>query len=152
MDRGAPAWEEPRHFEAYPTIKTRARLPGLSPLLLGVAAIAIAALALFFLPPMFLGLGGSASPTPEPSPSAEATPVPTATPVPEPTPQAYIVKSGDTLSKIASAYGLSVEELLAANPQITDPNKIQIGDAIVIPQPVPSEIVDPGAEEESPVP
>jgi LysM repeat protein len=152
VDRGAPAWEEPRHYEAYPTIKTRARLPGLSPLLLGVAAIAIAAVALFFLPPMFLGLGGSSSPTPVPSPSVEATPIPTATPVPEPTPETYVVKSGDSLSKIASSYGLSVDELLAANPQIKDPNKIQVGDEIVIPQPVPSEIVDPGLEEASPAP
>jgi LysM repeat protein len=54
----------------------------------------------------------------------------------------YTVKSGDTLSKIAAAYGVTVDQILAANPEITNPNKIAVGDKIVIPQPLPSEIVN----------
>lgn len=128
-------------------------MPRLSPLLLGVAAVAIAAAALFFLPPMFLGLGdgGDASPTPTTAPSGEPTAPASPTPTPAPTPTVYVVASGDTLSKIAASFGITVEELLAANPQITDPNKIQIGDQIVIPQPEPSEIVDTSGGE-TPVP
>ena len=128
-------------------------MPRLSPLLLGVAAVAIAAAALFFLPPMFLGLGGGdASPTPAATASPEPTVPASPTPTPAPTPTVYIVKPGDTLSKIATSFGLTVEDLLAVNPQITDPNSIQIGDEIVIPEPEPSEIVDTGGEELAPVP
>lgn len=39
----------------------------------------------------------------------------------------YIVKEGDTLSSIAEKYGLELDQLLAINPQITDPDKITPG-------------------------
>ena len=45
----------------------------------------------------------------------------------------YTVKPGDTLSKIAMRNGVSLAQLLQANPQITDPNKIRVGDAINVP-------------------
>jgi len=43
------------------------------------------------------------------------------------------VASGDTLSQIAAANNTTVEALLAANPGITDPNMIQIGQKLNIP-------------------
>jgi LysM repeat protein len=45
----------------------------------------------------------------------------------------YTVKPGDTLSKIAKNNGISVAQLLQANPQISDPNKIRVGDVITLP-------------------
>jgi murein DD-endopeptidase MepM/ murein hydrolase activator NlpD len=45
----------------------------------------------------------------------------------------YIVKAGDTLSKIATRNGVTLPELLKANPQIKDPNRIKVGDAINLP-------------------
>lgn len=39
----------------------------------------------------------------------------------------YTVLSGDTLSKIAKAYNTTVTNLMALNPQITDANKIYVG-------------------------
>ena len=45
----------------------------------------------------------------------------------------YKVKSGDTLGKIATAYKVTLKELLAENPQITNPNLIHVGDLIRIP-------------------
>src|SRR5450759_2146068 len=50
-----PAWERPRRYEAYPTLKTRVGLPsmgGIPRLGVAVIALALAALALFFLGPM----------------------------------------------------------------------------------------------------
>ena len=46
----------------------------------------------------------------------------------------YIIKSGDTFSKIANAHEISREELLDANPQYkAHPDRINVGDALVIP-------------------
>lgn len=45
----------------------------------------------------------------------------------------YQLQDGDTLSQIAADNGTTVEALLAANPQITDPNAIRAGDTLVIP-------------------
>ena len=46
---------------------------------------------------------------------------------------AYTTKSGDTLSAIASKHKVKLKDLLTANPQIEDPNRIGIGDSINIP-------------------
>jgi LysM repeat protein len=48
--------------------------------------------------------------------------------------QLYLVKSGDTLKRIASSYGLTLEKLLSANPQIDDPSKLFRGELIHIPE------------------
>ena len=45
----------------------------------------------------------------------------------------YVVQPGDTLFLIARRYGLTVEELLRANPQITNPDLIMPGEVISIP-------------------
>lgn len=44
----------------------------------------------------------------------------------------YLVKSGDTLGKIAARYKLSLSELLRRNPQISDSNRIYPGQRIRI--------------------
>jgi len=129
-----PDWERPRRYEAYPTIKTRMGVPAIPRLAGMAAAIAIAAVALFFLPAL-LGLGSNdeagASPTPAARPSRSIAP----TPIPAPTPIVYIIKKGDFLNKVAAAHGISLEELMAANPDIKDPNKIVEGQRITIPAP-----------------
>src|ERR1043165_3621623 len=45
----------------------------------------------------------------------------------------YIVKPGDTLSKIATRNGSTCAQVLKANPRVTDPNKIKVGDVINLP-------------------
>ena len=50
-----------------------------------------------------------------------------------PAPQSYQIQSGDTLSAIAAQYGVSVQDIMNANPSITDPNKIYAGNTITIP-------------------
>ena len=51
----------------------------------------------------------------------------------------YTVKAGDTLSKIAARNGLTLAQLLQANPQISDPNRINVGDAVNLPNGSPAE-------------
>ena len=48
----------------------------------------------------------------------------------------YSVKSGDTLSQIAKKEGTTLKALLAANPNIKDPNKIRVGQKIKLSSPV----------------
>ena len=45
----------------------------------------------------------------------------------------YVVKQGNTLSQIAKKFNTTVDQLLKANPQITDPNLIQKGMPIQVP-------------------
>lgn len=45
----------------------------------------------------------------------------------------HIVKSNEVLSKIADLHKKPLNILLAANPQIKDPNKVRPGDKIIIP-------------------
>lgn len=45
----------------------------------------------------------------------------------------YTVKKGDTLWGIAGRYGISLTALIAANPQIKNPNLIYPGDRVQIP-------------------
>ena len=45
----------------------------------------------------------------------------------------YLVRKGDTLWGIAKQYGVSLTALIAANPQIKNPNLIYPGDRVTIP-------------------
>jgi LysM repeat protein len=48
-------------------------------------------------------------------------------------PTSQVIQSGDTLSQIAAKNGTTVDALMAANPQITDPNMIIAGESLTIP-------------------
>lgn len=45
----------------------------------------------------------------------------------------YTIQSGDTLSKLAQRYGTTVNAIMAANPEITSPNLLSVGQVIKIP-------------------
>jgi hypothetical protein len=96
----------------------------------------------------------SLSPSPSASPSAPATPSPSPSPSASPpfTPEQlallkpcpgkpgcyqYRIVSGDNLRNVAAFFGVEYPALLAANPQITNPSVIHIGDRITVPPPVP---------------
>lgn len=86
-----------------------------------------------------------ATPTPVATPPASttpkaATPAPTAAPTAQPTeqtpaqqPTPYKIAAGDNLTKIAQKYGVGIQDILAANPQIKDPNMIYAGQTLNIP-------------------
>lgn len=79
-------------------------------------------------------------PTASPLPLATPSPItePTTAATPGPSPMSYKIKAGDTLAKIARRNGITVDDIMAANPQISDPNDIQVGQRIVIPIPAAS--------------
>lgn len=45
----------------------------------------------------------------------------------------YIVQLGDTLRSIASSFDVTIAALLSANPEITDPSLITVGQRLIIP-------------------
>ncbi|MDP2290129.1 MAG: LysM domain-containing protein [Actinomycetota bacterium] len=49
-------------------------------------------------------------------------------------PQFYVIASGDTLAKIAAKFGVTQSALIALN-NITDPDHIEVGAELQIPQP-----------------
>ncbi|HIC87969.1 MAG TPA: LysM peptidoglycan-binding domain-containing protein [Anaerolineae bacterium] len=73
-------------------------------------------------------------PTGEPSAGAPtATQTPTLPTAASSVAQTHTVAPGESLLSIAAMYGVSYEALLAANPRITDPDLVVVGQKIVIP-------------------
>ena len=58
--------------------------------------------------------------------------VPLKTPLPTSTPFTYSVKSGDTISSIALQFGVTIDELITANPEVS-PSAMSIGTVLKIP-------------------
>jgi hypothetical protein len=146
-DPSAPSWERPRRFEAYPSLKSGggrvAALP--RPVLYGLIVLIVGA-ALFATPFVLRvftsGDRASASPTPAASASAGASVAPSITPVPSPSPIIYVVKAGDVLSRLAVKFGVTVDQIVKANPQIKNPDRLNLGDQLVIPPAVAPAITD----------
>ena len=92
-------------------------------------------------------------PVPEPTPTPAPTPTPTEPPVPTPTPTPegpieYEVQEGDTLFSIASAYGVSVDDLVDFNG-LADENFVFVGQVVEIPTD-PAQVIE--RRESRPVP
>lgn len=121
------------------------RLRGTPPIAVAAVGLALAALALYFLPG-FLAGGDPADATPPPSQAAAPTPTPTPSPSPEPTPQVYTVAGGDNMLRIARMFGLTVEQIACFN-DIEDVNRLQIGQELLIPE---DDFECPGGESPSP--
>jgi LysM repeat protein len=73
----------------------------------------------------------SVAPSSAPASTASATPRPSATPTPTPSGTSYKVKSGDTLSAIATRFGTTVKKIKVANGLTS--NVIRTGQVLVIP-------------------
>jgi LysM repeat protein len=135
----------------------RRRRGRMGPLLLGGVAIVLLVVGLLLVIIWVTGGGIPSLPflaTDTPTPTLTFTPLPptdtptiTLTPPPSETPTpsgpvTYIVESGDTLFSIAQHFGISIDQLLAYNPEIAaNPNAIGIGSQIIIPAvdaPLPS--------------
>ncbi len=136
-----PAWERPRRFEAYPSIRSRVVFPSVPRVALGALALVVAALLLLILPGFFFSKGtpaASASPTSSAA-AASVSAAPTATPAA--TPLTYTVKTGDTLIKIANKFKTTQKAILAANPSLKNANLIAVGQVLTIPTPPPPDVI-----------
>jgi LysM repeat protein len=69
------------------------------------------------------------------------------TPLPSPTPFVYEVKAGDTFGSLALQFGVTVDQLVAANPDVS-PNSMSIGTKLN----VPGRSATPAAATSTPIP
>jgi len=69
---------------------------------------------------------------PTPTPSGPPPPLPTATPTITPTPFQHILVKDDTLFGLALKYGVSLEAIKTANPEL-QPNFLIVGTSVIIP-------------------
>jgi hypothetical protein len=147
VDPAAPSWERPRRFEAYPSLKSsRGGVAALPRPLLYALIVLIVGVALFATPFLLRGLtsgdGGVTASPPVASAVPGASAAVSTTPVPSPSPTIYTVKAGDVLSRIATKFGVTVDQIVKANPQIKNPDKLAVGDQLVIPPSVGPAITD----------
>lgn len=128
-------------------------------LLLTVIILAVGAFSLYALlttEPSAEELTPTVSPTWTPTATPSATPTQTHTPTSTPTPippRAHEVEEGETLSDIAAFYNLSVEEILALNPEV-EPDLIRADDVLLIPAatPTPGATSTPDPDNPTPTP
>jgi LysM repeat protein len=59
--------------------------------------------------------------------------IPSSQQQPPPTYTTYIVRQGDTLGGIATMFKTSIQQLMALNPIITNPDRIQVGWELKVP-------------------
>lgn len=139
-----PSWERARYDVPDPGRSSRKSGGGrdvfslLTVVFSILAVVTLAALAVVLLPALFGGRPGGATPTPtlaagvSPTPSSSSA---SAQPTPQSTWQTYTIQAGDSLYGIATKFNVTYDQLLAANPQITNPDFIVIGQVINVPPP-----------------
>jgi hypothetical protein len=163
-DDVVPSWDVDGRYGAAPPPQSKDgggnRLDGVLTAIAVIAILALGVAAVIFLPGL-LNKGG-ASKTPLPSiviPSGLATSAPSglfsappsvapsigpsvapteqASQGPVSSPRLYRIKTGDSLAKIANRFGITLQDILDANPDISNPNNIFVGQIIVVPVQVP---------------
>ena len=134
-----PGWENPPRLETFPRLRARDDRRANQPLLLAAVAVAVLMVALVVIPIVLNGRGGGgggANNAPTAGNQASGPAVTTApTPTAAPSFLRYRVQKDDNFSSIASRFNLLPWELALANPQVTDPNVLQIGEILLIPPP-----------------
>jgi LysM repeat protein len=76
----------------------------------------------------------TSTPPPPPAATPATTPTPSRSPSSSPTPRIHVVARGENLTQIATRYGVTVEAIVRANG-IADPNLIEPGQRLIIPNP-----------------
>ena len=88
-----------------------------------------------------------AAPTaPSPVSPAPTVSMPAPFVAPSPSQQVYVVAPGDTVARIAATFGVTVASILDANPSMVDPDRMVVGDAIVVPVDTPTVVIEAAPE------
>jgi len=133
-----PGWENPPRIESFPRLRSREDRRANQPLLFVAIGMALVMASLILFPIIMnsKGPGAAASSSAAANASAQGTPTPEITPTPTAGPSftIYVVKKTDlNLSGIAAKYNVQLEDLIAANPLLKNPNIIWEGMRLYIP-------------------
>jgi LysM repeat protein len=126
-----------------PNVPVRVRLPSMSAAL--AIALVLATGATFGAAgasEVVRHLTGAPPPSAPPEMTFKPTPEPTATAHATASPRVHVVAEGETLIEIAGRYGVTLDALIAANA-IENPDVIQVGQRLVIPDPA-DRVPEPG--------
>jgi LysM repeat protein len=138
-----PGWETPPRLENFPRLRSREDRRTNQPLLFAAVGVSLVMLALALFPIVTSSKstapGGSDSSAPGvvgPGPVQSAVPSGgAASASPRTTFFQYVIKSGDQMWAIARVFNIQLQDLIDANPQIKDPNHLEVGQALNIPPP-----------------
>jgi LysM repeat protein len=134
-----PGWENPPRLETFPRLRSREEHRANQPLLFVAIGIALVMASLVLFPLILNSRGSTAGPigsgSAGPSGLSEPSATPAATPSPAPSFIVYYVTKKDVagLSGIAAKYNVTLQDLIAANPQIQNKNVIWEGMPVNIP-------------------
>ena len=138
-----PGWEKPPRDENFPRLRSRDDRRANQALLFAVVGVAVLMVALILVPILLSNHGGSsAGPSPSGSTAVAGSILPGTSLLPsasQPPSSAgqsflqYAVKSNDSMALIAKRFNLQLWELLLANPQVTNPDHIEVGQVLNIP-------------------
>lgn len=127
-------WERTRRRESYPSLSLPVGAPAVPGIVIALAVVAVIAAIGLILPGLLTQPSSRPAAQPTATAMVERSPLPAAgTAAPAAPARTYTVARGDTVERIARRFRITVRELLAANPKITDPNRIRIGDRLTIP-------------------
>ena len=133
-----PMEGKPREtYHPWRSRETKTNQPGLSwkQMAFLIAINAIIALGISVAVTLTLGRPSAAPPTPAPTTALPIAATPAhASPTAAAQPTTYTVRPGDSLSAIAFQYGVTVQDLMAAN-NLTDPDIVFVGQKLTIPVP-----------------
>ena len=148
-----PGWETPPRLENFPRLRSREDRRTNQPLLFAAVGVSLVMLALALFPIVTStkstapGSSGSDAPVAIGSGAVQSV-VPSGSGVsgsPRTTFFQYVIKSGDQMWAIARVFNIQLQDLIDANPQIKDPNHLEVGQPLNIPPPGWHATPSPGA-------
>lgn len=131
-----PGWETPPRLESFPRLRSREDRRANQPLLLVAVGIALVMVTLILFPIITspsAHSGPVGSQRPLPSYSGSPNPNPSDSAAPRESFFQYPVHPGDQWWAIAKTFQVTQDDLAAANPQVTNPNVLYVGEVLNIP-------------------
>lgn len=138
-----PGWETPPRLENFPRLRSREDRRTNQPLLFAAVGVSLIMLALALFPIVTSSKGTTAGGSGAAESGAIGSgPVQSAGPSassvsgsPRSTFFQYQIKSGDQMWAIARVFNIQLQDLIDANPQVKDPNHLEVGQVLNIPPP-----------------
>jgi nucleoid-associated protein YgaU len=129
-----PGWENPPRLENFPRLRSREDRRANQPHLLAAVGMALVMVTLVLFPILMSPKGSSlGAGSPLPTVRFSSSPSASETIGPRTSFFQYKVQSGDQMWAIAATFNIALADLIAANPQIANPDRLFVGALLNIP-------------------